>query len=43
MVNNRNFEVLLKCLDGARAKCLIVSAYAVAFYDELGFMQDIDV
>jgi len=43
MANNQDFEDLLRCLNDAKAKYLIVGAYAMAFYTEPRYTKDIDI
>ncbi|HLD44469.1 MAG TPA: nucleotidyltransferase [bacterium] len=43
MLLNREFQKLLQCLNREKVKYLIVGAYAVMFYAEPRFTQDIDI
>lgn len=40
---NRDFEDLLRCLNHAKARYLVVGAYAVIFYTEPRYTKDLDV
>lgn len=43
MANNQDFEDMLRCLNDAKTRYLIVGAYAVAFYTEPRYTKDIDI
>lgn len=40
---NRDFEDLLRCLNHAKARYLVVGAYAVIFYTEPRYTKDLDL